>query len=115
MASFTIKTYSVKLTNCARPYAWIMLFDQADQFRARLNFYPMQESNTYALTQTGDFIQVELNYKTFDATVDILRNEGPLTFTWHTTTKVCIIATGDEIVGEEEPKTFPILTRISPP
>lgn len=115
MASFTIKTYSVNITNCARPYAWIMLFDQGGQFRARLNFYPMQESNTYTLIQTGDFIQAELHFKTFKSTVDLLRNEGPLTFNWHTSTNVCIIATGDEPIGEEEPRSFPFLTRISPP
>ena len=112
MTSFSIKTYSVKITNCAKPYAYIMLFDQGERYRARLNFYPMEESNNYTLTQTNDFIQVELNYKTFNSIVDILRNEKPMTFNWFMTTKVCIIATGEEPVGEEEPKSFPFITRI---
>jgi len=115
MTSFNIRNYSVKLTNCARPYAWIILFDKANKYRARLNFYPMQESNTYKLTQTDDFIEVELSYKTFNSIVDILRNERPITFNWFTTTQVCIIATGEEPVGEDEPKSFPFITRISPP
>jgi len=88
-----------------------MLFAPDDEFRARLNFYPMQESNSYTLTQTGNFIQVELNYKTFNSIVDILRHEGPLTFNWYTPSKVCIIATGDEPVGEDESRSFPFIIR----
>ena len=42
MASFNIKTYTVNITNCATPYAYIMVFDanQASRatYRARLNF-----------------------------------------------------------------------------
>ena len=103
MPSFTIKSYSVKTTNCAIPYAWIMLFDKDNKFQARLDFYPVEESNTYTLTQDGDFIHVDLNYKTFSSLVDLLRHERPMTFNWFITTQVCIISTGEEPVGEDEP------------
>jgi len=106
MASFVIKSYSVQITNCKSPYAYIMLFDastgSAATFRARLDFSQLDETNSYQLTQTGNFIQVPMNFKAFASTVDLLRNEQPLTFNWYTSTKVCIIATGDEPVGEGE-------------
>ena len=114
MASFVIKTYAVKLTNCASPYAWIMIFDEAGTYRARLNFFPMQETNSYNLTVTGNMINVDLNYRTFQSVVDILRNEKPITFHWSTTTKIAILATDDEPVGEEEHKAFPLIVRRDP-
>jgi hypothetical protein len=107
MPSFSIKTYTISVTNNSTPYAWIMLFD-ADQgsaatYLARLNFLPMQENNSYSMSQSGNFIQVSMNYRTLDEVVDLLRNEKPLAFHWNTSNKVCIVASSEEPAGEAEP------------
>jgi hypothetical protein len=118
MQDFRVKTYSVKITNCATPYAYIMLYDaeSADnaQYKARLNFSQMQEVNSYSLTEDGTFINVDLNFKVFDSTIDILRNEEPITFTWWARTQVCMICTDEEPVGEGEIKFFPSVLMPSP-
>lgn len=101
MSSFNIKTYTVQITNCATPYAYIMLFDGAN-YRARLNFSQLQETNNYSMSQNGNFIEVSMNYKTFPSVVDLLRNEKPLSFYWFPATKVCTISSSEEPVGEGE-------------
>jgi len=106
MANFIIKTYTVQITNCASPYAYIMLFDSEigakSKYRVRLNFTMMQEINSYTMTQNGTFIDVTMNFKTFASVVDLLRNEKPLSFYWIPTTKVCTISSSEEPVGEGE-------------
>lgn len=106
MPSFNVKAYSVKITNSADPFTYIMLFDDEhaskSRYRARLNFSQLQETATYSMTVNGTFIQVSMNYKTFASTVDLLRNEKPISFNWFPASKVCILATSEEPVGEGE-------------
>ena len=54
------------------------------------------------MTQNGNFIDVTTNFKTFASVVDLLRNEKPLSFFWSPATKVCIITSSEEPVGEGE-------------
>jgi len=109
MSSFTVKTYRVVLTNCAAPYAYIMMPSDTSSTRARLNFYPMPSANSYSLTQNGDFVDAKLPYSAFASFVDVLRNEKPVTFNWSTTTGVCTLSTGNEPVGEEETSTLSVI------
>jgi hypothetical protein len=56
---FTVKEYSVILTNFKLPYSYVMLFDADGSWRARLNFVPLPEINeTTNVTISGDFIEL---------------------------------------------------------
>jgi hypothetical protein len=83
-----------------------MLFDGdtagASNYRARLDFSQLSESNTYNFTPTGNFIQVPMNWKSLASVVDLLRNEKPTSFYWFAATKVASVACGNEPVGEGE-------------
>ena len=110
MASFTVRSYSVTVSNCASPYAYVMLFDadagSQSNYRVRLDFSQLRETNTYSLVETGTFVDVQMNFKLLQGVVDLLRNEKPLTCTWNTAYQIFQLGTGDEPVGEEEFRRF---------
>lgn len=100
---FTVKEYSVALTNFKLPYAYVMLFDAGGKWRARLNFVPQPEVNeTTNVSISGDFIELYMNIKLLDDVVDLLRNEKPVTATANSDYDIFILGTGKEPVGEEE-------------
>ncbi len=104
---FTIKEYSVSLSNFKQPYGWIMLFDEDGSWRARLNFVPLPNVNeTTNVTIGGDFIELYMNMKLMDDVIDLLRNEKPLTATANSDNNIFILGTGNEPVGEEETRLF---------
>jgi hypothetical protein len=71
-------------------------------YRIRLDFSQLNENNTYALQQNGDFVQVPMNFKLLGSVIDLLRNEKPVFFNWFTQTKIGILSTSYEAVGEGE-------------
>jgi len=101
-----VKNYNLDLTNCSSRYAYIMLFGSetttSKKYRIRLDFSALAETNTYNLQENGDFVQVPMNIALLEPVIDVLRNEKPVFFNWFAGTKVAILATGDEPVGEGE-------------
>lgn len=111
MPSFTIKTYELRLTNRASPYAWIMLYDSEDAgeagHRARLNFVPMKETSYCTSSESGGLLSVRMPYAVFPSVVDLLRNEKPLHITWSSPDGFVIVSSTEEPVGEEELESVP--------
>ena len=104
---FTVKEYSVSLTNFKLPYGYIMLFDADGNWRVRLNFVPQPEVNeTSNVTISGDFIELYMNIKLLEDVVDLLRNEKPLTASANSDYNIFILGSGKEPVGEEETRRF---------
>jgi len=101
-----VKNYDLNLPNTSSRYAYIMLFgtetSTSRNYRVRLDFSALAETNNYNLQQNGDFVQVSMNITLLEATIDVLRNEKPVFFNWSTTTKVAILSTNEEPVGEGE-------------
>jgi hypothetical protein len=101
-----VKNYTLQMCNCSSPYSYIMLFgaevSSKANYRVRLDFSSLTENNTYSLQQNGDFIQVPMNFKLLTSVTDLLRNEKPVFFNWSTQTKIGILSTSDEPVGEGE-------------
>jgi len=110
---FTVKEYSVVLTNFQLPYAFVMLFDAAGKWRARLDFIPEPEINvTTPVSISGDYIELYMNIKLLDEVVDLLRNEKPVTATASSDNMIFMLATGKEPVGEEETRHLQRIVRI---
>ena len=104
---FTVKEYGVKFTNFKLPYAYIMLFDEEENWRVRLDFCPLAEVNTTTdVTINGDFIQLYMNIKLLDSVVDLLRNEKPLYVSTTSDGNTFILSASREPVGEEETLQF---------
>ncbi|MBN1945963.1 MAG: hypothetical protein JW797_09825 [Bradymonadales bacterium] len=110
MACFEVRSYSVNISNCSSPYAYIILFngdtEQISHLRARLDFSFMEETNRYNYHEHGDTIQVPMHFRLFQSVVDILRNERPVYFNWMATTQTCLLSTREEPVGEGEMQAF---------
>ena len=104
---FTVKEYSVQLTNFKLPYAYVTLFDADGNWRARLNFVPLPEINDPTnVSIRGNFIQLYMNIKLLDDVVDLLRNEKPVTASANSDYDIFLLGTGKEPVGEEETRQF---------
>jgi hypothetical protein len=105
VASFDIKTYEVFVSNDARTYAYIMLYAGTPSgtiSRARLDFADHPTTPNFSLTESGSVVSVKMPFRTFASVVDVLRNEKPLTLSWGPSSKICMISTSKEPVGEEE-------------
>jgi len=101
-----VKNYNVNLTNTSSRYAYIMLFGSetptSQKYRVRLDFSALAETNNYNLQQNGDSVQVPMNIALLESAIDVLRNEKPVFFNWSTATKIAILSTNEEPVGEGE-------------
>jgi hypothetical protein len=99
-----VKTYTINLLNCTSPNSYIMMFGAEvttkANYRIRMDFSALTENNTYSLQQIDDLVMVPMNFKLFASTVDLLRNEKPVYFNWSTQTKIGILGTSDEPIGE---------------
>ena len=95
MPSFNIEKYSVVLSSTGE-YGWIMVFEAPPgSRRARLNF---SNDSPTSPTVNGDFISVRMKFSMLSKSVDILRNEGPVSLFY--STHWGGLATGDEPVGD---------------
>lgn len=98
---FKVEDQSVQLTNNKLTYAYVMLFDEAGNWRTRLYFVPQPEVNGYTnVTINGDFIELYMNIKLLNDVGEILRNEKPLTASANFDYNTFILGAGKEPVGE---------------
>jgi len=84
-----------------------MLFGSSEttrspEYRVRLDFSVLAENSTYNLQQNGDFVQVPMNITLLEPVIDLLRNEKPVFFNWSTISKIAILSTNKEPVGDGE-------------
>ena len=101
-----IKNYSVDVPNDPSRDPYIMLLgpdaSAGTEYRVRLNFAAPTEENTFSLEQNGDFVNVSMTRDRLQLVIDILRNEKPVFFNWSITSKIAILSTDKEPVGEGE-------------
>ena len=99
-----IDNYSVNILNDPSGDSFIMLSGsdspQGAMYRVRLNF--TASTDNLNLQQNGDFVEVLMNIDLLQPAIDVLRNEKPLFFSWSTISKIAILSTSKEPVGDAE-------------
>jgi hypothetical protein len=107
---FNVDKYSVVLSNFKLPYAYIMLYDANNKWRARINFAPLPDVNSPTEVNVGtDVIDTYMNINLLDEAIDLLRNEKPITATINSDYNIFLLGTGKEPVGEEETRRFTLV------